>query len=63
MALDNEMIEILLCPQCKGGLIATEKKDGLICEACRLVYPIVKDDIPILLVHEAAPYTPSSSNE
>jgi uncharacterized protein YbaR (Trm112 family) len=30
----------------------TPEKDGLVCRACRLKYPI-KDDIPIMLIDEA----------
>jgi uncharacterized protein YbaR (Trm112 family) len=30
----------------------TEAGDGLVCSACRLVYPI-KDDIPVMLIEEA----------
>ena len=40
------------CPKCKGDLRVTDKQDGLICDACHLLYPI-KDDIPIMLIEEA----------
>lgn len=62
MPIDKELLEILACPKCKGDLITTETEDGLICETCNIVYP-VKDDIPILLIDEAIPNKPSSSNE
>jgi len=52
MAIDKQLLEILACPKCKGELKLTEKEDGLICEACRLLYEI-KDDIPIMLIDEA----------
>jgi uncharacterized protein YbaR (Trm112 family) len=52
MSLDKELLEILACPKCKGGLRLTETGDGLVCEPCRLKYP-VKDDIPVMLVDEA----------
>ncbi len=48
------MLEILACPKCKGKLKLSESEDGLICEACRLLYEI-KDDIPIMLIDEAKP--------
>ncbi|MBZ0220330.1 MAG: Trm112 family protein [Candidatus Methylomirabilis sp.] len=54
MAIDKELLEILACPKCKGGIKLNEKKDGLVCERCKLVYPI-KDDIPVMLVDEATP--------
>lgn len=52
MAVDKELLEILVCPKCKGAISLTKKKDGLACEKCRLVYPI-KDDIPVMLIDEA----------
>ena len=51
MSIDQRLLEILACPQCKGDLVLTEKEDGLICNACKLLYPI-KDDIPIMLIDE-----------
>ncbi len=53
MALSPELLEILACPKCKGDIRLNDAKDGLVCEACRLVYPI-KDDIPVMLIEEAA---------
>jgi uncharacterized protein YbaR (Trm112 family) len=54
MALNPELLEILACPQCKGDIYLNETEDGLICDACRLIYEI-KDDIPIMLIDEAIP--------
>jgi uncharacterized protein YbaR (Trm112 family) len=54
MSLKKELLEILVCPQCKGDIHLNEDKNGLICESCRLVYEI-KDEIPIMLVEEARP--------
>lgn len=54
MALSKELLDILACPQCKGELKLTDGGDGLVCPACRLVYPI-RDDIPVMLVDEAQP--------
>jgi uncharacterized protein YbaR (Trm112 family) len=52
MAVNQKLLDILVCPKCKGDLILTENQDGLICNACRLKYEI-KDDIPIMLIDEA----------
>lgn len=52
MAVSQELLDILACPKCKGELRLTDTQDGLICDACRLLYPI-KDDIPIMLIEEA----------
>lgn len=52
MAIDKELLEILACPKCKGDIRLNEKGDGLICSACRLMYPI-KEEIPVMLIEEA----------
>ena len=52
MAIDKELLDILACPKCKGDIRLTEKGDGLICDACKLMYPI-KDGIPVMLIDEA----------
>ena len=54
MAISKELLDILACPKCKGDLVLTEQQDGLICNACRLMFPI-RDDIPIMLIDEATP--------
>jgi len=54
MTISQELLEILVCPECKGEIYLNEKQDGLVCEACRLIYPIV-DDIPVMLKDEAIP--------
>ncbi|MFQ5665726.1 MAG: Trm112 family protein [Candidatus Binatia bacterium] len=54
MAISKELLEILACPKCKGEVHPTEAQDGLVCNACKLMYPI-KDDIPVMLIDEAIP--------
>ena len=54
MAISQELLEILACPQCKGPVRLNEVKDALLCGTCRLRYAI-KDDIPIMLIDEATP--------
>ena len=54
MAINPELLEILACPKCKGDVHLTAKEDGLICNSCKLLYPI-KDDIPVMLIDEASP--------
>ncbi len=54
MAISKDLLEILVCPACKGPLKITEAQDALICEACKLRYPI-EDDIPVMIVSEAEP--------
>ena len=52
MAISKELLEILACPKCKGDIYLNEAGNGLICDACKLMYEI-KDDIPIMLIDEA----------
>ena len=52
MTINAELLAILACPKCKGDLHLAPKQDGLICQACRVQYPI-KDDIPVMLIDEA----------
>ncbi len=52
MALSEELLDILVCPQCKGPLEYREPEGELVCKACGLVYR-VENDVPILLIDEA----------
>jgi uncharacterized protein len=52
MTIDKELLDILVCPACKGILELTEKEDGLICYSCQLKYPII-DGIPVMMTDEA----------
>ena len=54
MTLPPELLQILVCPKCKGELEYRVSPEALICRACRLVYP-VEDGIPIMLIDEAKP--------
>jgi uncharacterized protein YbaR (Trm112 family) len=48
----KELLEILVCPECKQSLEYRENPESLKCRQCHRVYP-VKDNIPIMLVDEA----------
>jgi uncharacterized protein YbaR (Trm112 family) len=54
MSLAPELLEILVCPKCKGELEYRTEPESLVCRSCRLVYA-VEDGIPIMLVDEAKP--------
>lgn len=54
MSFDKELLEILACPKCQEGLTLTPEEDGLVCETCKLKYP-VRDGVPVLLINEAEP--------
>jgi uncharacterized protein len=54
MSLAPDLLEILVCPKCKGPLEhrTAPPTEALVCHACRLIYA-VEDDIPIMLIDEA----------
>jgi hypothetical protein len=52
MALNEELLGLLACPKCHGGLVPLPGRDGLLCAACGLVYP-VREEIPVMLAEEA----------
>lgn len=52
MAVSKQLLDILVCPQCKTPVKLTSDQQGLKCSTCRRVYP-VRDDIPVMLVDEA----------
>jgi uncharacterized protein YbaR (Trm112 family) len=56
MSLPRDLLDILVCPKCKGELeYRTQPKEELVCHNCRLIYA-VEDDIPIMLIDEARPF-------
>jgi uncharacterized protein len=52
MAVSKELLDILICPVCKGELDLKEDQSGLKCRECKRVYPI-RDDLPIMLKDQA----------
>ena len=50
--MDPKLLEILVCPICKGPLQWRKDSLELVCKADRLAFP-VKDDIPVMLEEEA----------
>lgn len=50
--MDRILLELLVCPVCKGELTYKKEENELICRADRLAYPI-RDEIPVMLEEEA----------
>ncbi|HQR50615.1 MAG TPA: Trm112 family protein [Methylophilaceae bacterium] len=50
--MDAKLLEILVCPACKGPLVYKRPEQELVCRPCRLAYAI-KDGIPVMLEDEA----------
>ena len=55
--MDERLLDILVCPLCKGSLHMATDKQELICKLDRLAYPI-RDGIPAMLVDEARSLSP-----
>lgn len=54
MTVPRQLLEILVCPKCRGELEHRARDEALVCHHCRLEYP-VRDGIPIMLIDEAKP--------
>jgi uncharacterized protein len=50
--VDARLLEILVCPICKGPLDHRKAAQELVCKPCKLAFPI-RDDIPVMLEDEA----------
>ena len=60
--MDPKLLDILVCPICKGPLHYDKQRQELICKADRLAYPI-RDDIPVMLEDEARQLEPDEYSE
>lgn len=54
--MDGKLLEILVCPICKGPLVYRKAEQELVCKPDRLAYP-VRDGIPVMLEEEARKLT------
>ena len=52
--MDARLLDILVCPICKGNLDYRKAAKELVCKPCKLAFPI-RDDIPVMLEDEARP--------
>ena len=50
--MDKKLLDILVCPLCKGPLVYKKTEKELICKVDRLAFPI-RDDIPVMLEEDA----------
>ena len=55
--MDKKLLDILVCPLCKGPLVYKHDAEELICKGDRLAYPI-RDDIPVMLESDARELRP-----
>ena len=52
--MDRRLLDLLVCPLCKGPLDYRRVPEELVCPADRLAYP-VRDGIAVMLESEARP--------
>jgi uncharacterized protein YbaR (Trm112 family) len=50
--LKPELLKILACPRCKSELEYQQERQKLVCNRCRLKFPI-QEGIPIMLLDKA----------
>ncbi len=50
--MDRRLLDILVCPICKGPLRYLREQQELVCKVDHLAYPI-RDGIPVMLEDEA----------
>lgn len=50
--MEPHLLDILVCPLCKGKLVHKREQQQLICQADKLAFPI-RDGIPLMLQSEA----------
>lgn len=55
--MDKHLLDILVCPVCKGPLGYRRAEAELVCKACRLAY-LIRDEIPVMLEDEARKLMP-----
>ena len=55
--MDKKLLDILVCPICKGKLYYDKQAGELICRVDRLAFPI-RDDIPVMLQDMARELAP-----
>ena len=51
MSVPKDLLEILACPKCKGNV--KEKEMFIVCNNCKLAYPVLDGDVPDMLIEDA----------
>ncbi len=60
--MDTKLLEILVCPLCKGPLKYDKDRQELVCRGDQLAYPI-RDGIPLMRVDLARSLEPLSEEK
>lgn len=53
MAVSQELLSMMACPRCKGGLKYEKERQRLVCNSCRLRFKVLKGDVPDMLLEDA----------
>ncbi len=51
--VDKELLDVLVCPKCKGPLEYRKDEHALICHNCKLKFKILEGGIPDMLLEDA----------
>lgn len=51
MVLQKDFLKVLACPKCKNDL--KENRMFLVCNKCKLAYPILDEDVPDMLIEDS----------
>ncbi|MFZ6754462.1 Trm112 family protein [Undibacterium sp. Dicai25W] len=54
--MDARLLDVLVCPLCKGPLVYNKPAQELICYGDKMAFP-VRDDIPIMWAEQARTLT------
>ncbi len=55
--MDSKLLDILVCPLCKGPLVYRKEAQELVCKPDRLAF-LIRDGIPVMLEEEARKLPP-----
>ncbi|NNM83511.1 MAG: Trm112 family protein [Burkholderiales bacterium] len=55
--MDSKLLDILVCPLCKGPLVYKKEAQELVCKPDRLAF-LIRDGIPVMLEEEARKLPP-----
>lgn len=51
--METRLLQILVCPVCKGSLDYQKNQQELVCKKDKLAFPI-RDGVPVMLANEAS---------
>ena len=51
--IKRKVLEMIVCPKCKGKLDCKNKESSMLCRKCRLKYKILECGIPDMLIEDA----------